>query len=742
MHLTKTDRVLLKLIIVASLMAASFEAGRWLHELGFLPFGFRYQVGATTSPTGGSLIKIDRPKIAEILKAHHGAQKIVFFSDIYARNSGRIFIHVSRPESVLLFVGGKTIPLGTKKHFIPLSLKKGFTPVQIRYTIPALSPADLHIAFSENATLVPFPFFRLLHPGKPFSFPRVAFYTTVMLEQGQTLVFSLILLLIMLRTFLVISKRPVPERGVTISVFQLLFQVILNVFTIFNILVFCFFFLKIGMPLAALFWFSLPSGLFSILPSIRNKRLRASLDWKKIVVFSTIALIVLFYVFASCGSFLPPDPIGFGDLNAHLRMIKSIEFDQRFLEGEQRRIYPQSIHATIVGSAAWLGLETEEWITTFLMIMLVLLLFAIYLLGNKLFPGIPLFWWLVALAISNSLFIFRSIFINHSFPAPIAVSFFFFAIYFYLGKYILSASLSLAASICFYPYFAPAFLFGFVILHFGLASPLFHKKWSRLAVSLLPSIFLTAIYVVVYLNYGFSQQKEGFVTAYLLNPFSGLRFWNTALILAAVIICFSIKTAKPALAFFFTLVGGFILQYAPYALFHAYSTYYVMKNMVPIISGGIIYAAAALFFITRYFPKLKFLLPAVFITILAVLVVPFYHQILKDQPRVSRGATAVNRWLLKNTPATDPILVQVNSSDLFQFFSLTLGTQRKLIRGAKVNFPFSPEPGWLVIDAASALSIAKANNLQPQARFNDFFVYRFIKLCPRPQRSGGRTETD
>ena len=254
--LTKTDRILLKLIVIAALMAASFELVRWLHERGLMPFGFRYQVGAATSPGGGSLKKIDQSGIAEIVKDNHRARKIIFFSEIYAENYGQIYFHVNRPESILLIVGGKTIPLGAKKHFIPLALKKGFNPVQIRYAIPGASPADLHIAFSENITLVPFPFYHLLHPGKPFTFPRVIFHMTVLLEQGRTILFPLIFLLIILKTFFYISKRHEPERSGTISIFQLLFQFFFNLFTIFNILVFCFYFLNIPLPMTFVFCYS------------------------------------------------------------------------------------------------------------------------------------------------------------------------------------------------------------------------------------------------------------------------------------------------------------------------------------------------------------------------------------------------------------------------------------------------------------------------------------------------------
>jgi hypothetical protein len=109
------------------------------------------------------------------------------------------------------------------------------------------------------------------------------------------------------------------------------------------------------------------------------------------------------------------------------------------------------------------------------------------------------------------------------------------------------------------------------------------------------------IYAVVFIAHGFLQQKEGLATAFLLNPFLSLRFWITALIFFEVVFLFDSEYPKPALGLFSAITSGFLINYVPYALFRATSTYYVMKNMIVLIAFGMIFAAGALAHILRRF---------------------------------------------------------------------------------------------------------------------------------------------
>jgi len=730
----KTNRLLIKLIIIVSVMAGTFELGEWLQKKGILPFGFRYQITGQGLRIKGSLNKIQKPGLEKILREIPVPRRIVFFSEIYAAKPGRIFFHVTRPECISLVVDGKTIQIGTKKFFIPLVLKKGFNLITIRYTLPAINPADLHIAFSENATLLPFPFFRLVWPGKPFSLPKIVFYLIRIIDIGRTLIFSLVLLLIFFRLPSFFLQQHNLEVSTSISLFQLILQLFIDIFSVYNILVFCFYILKVQIPLFVFFWGSIPLSLFFLFLTCKKRTVTYTLNWKKTGVFFGISLIVILYVFVTCGSFLPLEPIGYGDFNSHLRMIKSIQLQGRFLEEENWRIYPQSIHASIVTGAKILGLQPEEWVTPFLMIMLILLLFSIYLLGNELFPGIPIYMWVISLGISNSIFIFQSMFNNYSFPAIIAVSLFFFSLFFHLRKSPISASLSLAASLVIYPYFAPAFLCGIVIFYFWLESPFCLRKWFQLAASLLPSLALMGIYITIYLTQGFLQQKEGFVTAYVLNPFLSLRFWNTSLIFIAIVFCFSLKNAKPALGLFSAISCGFLINYIPYALFHSASTYYVMKNMLLLIAVGLIYVAAAFFFIVRKYQNKKWLFLILLFLVLIVSIGSYFQTASKTPPRVARGATAVNHWLLRHTPSKDTILMNVGGGDLFEFFSLTLGVQRKLIHVASDSSVVPSEVSWLVIDHPSAAAIEQSKSLQKVVEFNDFSIFRLKKTNPDQHR--------
>ena len=723
----KSDRLLIKLIIMAALIAAAFELGEWLQKKGILPFGFRYQIAEQGLIIKGTLNTIQKPGLQKILKEISAPRRIDFFSEIYAAQPGHIFFHVTRPECILVIVGGKTIRSGARKFFIPLVLKKGFNPITIRYAPPALNPADLHIAFSENATLLPFPFFRLVRPGNPFSLPKLVFYLIRAIDIGRALVFFLVLLLVFFRLPRFFLQPQYLEARPSISPFQLLLQLLIDIFSIYNILVFCFYILSVQISLEFLFWGSILLGLFFLLLGCKKRTVIFALPWKKAGVFFGISLVVLLGVFFTCGSFLPLEPIGYGDFNHHLEMIKTIQLQGRFLQANNRHIYPQSIHASIVSGAKILGLQPEEWVTPFLMIMLVLLFFSIYLLGDELFPGIPIYMWIISLAISNATFIFHNMFSNYSFPAIIAVSLFFFALFFQLRKSAVSASLALAAGLVIYPYFAPVFLSGTVISYFWLASPFRLRKWFQLAAGLLPSIALLGIYISIFIAQGFPAQKEGFVTAYLLNPFISLRFWNTALIFIAIAFCFSLKNAKPALGLFSAIACGFLFNYVPYALFHAVSTYYAMKNMLLLIAAGVIYTAAALFFIAREFRNKKWFFPVSLSLLMMVSTASYFQTAAKIPERIARGAPAVNRWLLRHTLSQDRILINTASEDQFEFFSLTLGAQRRLAHGAADAAVVPSEVSWLVIDKHSAARPKQSKGLQKAAAFNDFSIFRIKK---------------
>jgi hypothetical protein len=191
-----------------------------------------------------------------------------------------------------------------------------------------------------------------------------------------------------------------------------------------------------------------------------------------------------------------------------------------------------------------------------------------------------------------------------------------------------------------------------------------------------------------------------------------------------------LKNPGPALGVFSAISCGFLCNYIPYALFNTKSTYYVMKNMLLLIAAGMIYAAAGMYFILRKFKDKKWLFPAIISFALVASIFSHWPGPAKDFPRVVLGTTAVNRWLLRNTPGTDSILLFIENKDQLQFFQQTLGVHRKLVRVAAGATVFPADASWLVIDRSSAAASEQSHSLQPAAEFDGFCIYRLKKNNP------------
>ena len=595
----KTDRVILLVTFLAFVMAAAYESARIAQRAGIMPFGFRYRIHGREDGGTGALRQIHPRQLREILDGHPVPKTVDFFTDLFASRPGRVFFHVNRPESVLLMLDGRPVPLGTRKFFHPLRLKRGFNRMTVRYSPFRSDPADLSISLSENAALLRFPFSRLVLPGKPLSIPRIAFFLVRFLDIGQTAAFFLALILIFFRLPRLFSRRqtiaPVPSR----SLLFLIFQFFIDLFCLYNVLIFCLNMLRVNVSLAVLFWVSGFFGLVITGNAARHRPIASGWARKKTAAFLGVTALVFLYVFFSTGSFLPVNPVGQGDMDSHLKMIRHIRQQGRFMEEENRRIYPQSIHAVIVMGARISGMEPEKFLTPFFISILILFFFSVYLLGSALIPGIPLFLWLLAFGISNFMFVFRGMLVQISFPAILSVSLFLISLFFCVRRSFPSSSIALAASLAVYPYFAVAFLLGIIVFSLWMERPFRLRQWGHLLLGLLPAIGVMGIYLSVFIAHGFLQQREGLETAYLLNPFLSLRFWNTALIFLEVVFLFESENSKPALGLFSAISCGFLVNYVPYALFQATSTYYVMKNMIVLIAVGIIFAAGALTWIFR-----------------------------------------------------------------------------------------------------------------------------------------------
>lgn len=590
----KVDTFILRLTILAFFMAAAYETIGIAQKMGITPFEFRYRIHGQGNGGTGAVIQIQPEQLKRILDGRPVPKTLVFSTDIFATGAGRVFFHVNRPESTFLAINGQPVPLGTQKFFHPLRLKKGFNRMVIRYSPFKPDPAGLSISLSENAALLRFPFSRLILPGKPLSVPRIVFFLVRFLDFGRTAAFFFSLILIFFRLPRYFFQRQNITPAPSLSFLFLIFQFLINLFCLYNILIFCLNMLRVNVSLTILFWLSGFLDLVILLSAYHHRPIAFRWDHKKTTVFFGVSVLVLLYVFSSTGSFLPLKPIGQGDLGAHLQMIKHIQHQGRFMDEENWRIYPQSIHAVIVMGAKMSGMQPEEFITPFFISMLILFFFSIYLLGSSMIPGIPLFLWFLAFGISQFTFIFQGMLIQSSFPAIVSVSLFLLSLYFYVRRSFPSSSIALAASLAAYPYFAVAFLLGIIIFALWIERPSCFRQWNRLLTGLLPSIGVMGIYLGVFLAHGFLQQKEGLVTAHLLNPFLSLRFWNTALIFLGVVFLFDSKYSKPALGLFSAITLGFLINYLPYALFQATSTYYVMKNMIVLIAVGMIFAAGAL----------------------------------------------------------------------------------------------------------------------------------------------------
>ncbi len=730
MNPKKIDKLIIKLVSVSFGLILLLILVAAAQRRGLLPFGFRFYLHGGVEKGQGRIPEVKADWLKPILRKHGTARSVLFASDIYSPAAGRIFLHTNRPQDIRVTVNGTALHLGDQKNFNSFAVKSGFNRLVLRYSLPAVNPWELNVTLTGTAVLVPLPLQRMVCPGGPFSYARVVFHLVRLLDRLQTFGLVLAFLLVLWRILQTWREPQATREEAAFSGYSSIIRFFIVFVSIDLIVTFFvdFFFGKIFLFLPAAIAVPAAAGVQFV--ERRKKPVTWKLDRQKITMLVWVTSLVLLFAFFTSGTLLPLEPVGYGDLNSHLQMLKSIQLQGKSFTGENLGIYPQGSHALIVAGAKLLGLEPEEFLTPFLMAILIMLLFTIYLLGSSLIPGLPPAVWCLAYAVAYLPFIYQSLLVGYSFPAVLAVALFFASVYCNDRQSPCSAACALAASLIVYPYFVLPFLAGAAVFMFGSASRVDRRLLQRIFLRLLPAVVVTGFYFWIFLRHGFSQQEEGFVTAFLLNPFWGLKPWNALLAFLGIVWLLPEAKEKPARFLLLGIGLGFLANYLPYALFRITSTYYVMKNMIYLIAFGLIFEAAGLSVILRRWFRKKWFAPVI-LAVSVFLSIAFDRDAVRRLPSsTAHGVTAVNRWIVGHTAGGATIGIATSSAELRTLFQRTLGLRRKVVSVDPAGAALPTGDSWLVADRRYPSADAGLARRRPVYDRGDFSVYAPSRRLP------------
>jgi len=681
------------------LLVILFELLALATRSGLLPFGFNCRYRTDHVSRSAFLKQITPETLAPLFSEAPITTPIVFTAELYSPRTRSIFIHVGDQLRTRLQVNGTQVELREGRYFNPLSVHEGFNRLIIRYSPRKDEAFNLQVTLTESLMITPFPFYYLVQPQEGSPFPRILFHITRFLDQTKSLGFLAALLLLFFGAVRLVwkSRTAASIDAGRLTLFQQLFLAGANIAAMQILSAFLFQQLRIKPA----FWPMAGAGLVIsaviILLEHRPVSLPVRFPQKGGPVFMGAIVLVCGYTFFAHGSLLPLEPIGYGDMNPHLKMIKTIQEEGRFMVEEIWGIYPQSLHAVVVNSARLLGREPEELLTPLSMLLMVVFLFMVYRFGAAFFPRIPIYCWMAALAISRWPFILQILFIQYSFPAIASVTLFFLSLYAKKSGTGITASILLAAALSVYPYLALLIVLGFLGLHLGSCHRWGFRSLVSAAVSLVPAALAMGLYILNYIRFGFPQQKEGFFAPFLWNPFLSLGFWNTFLLFAGVALILTRKRSTHFLSILIGVTIGFGFNYLLYAFFSFTSTYYIMKHFPFFVVLGVI-GTAILFseLSAKRLGRAGIVLVSVFAAALLLGVIP--HTAKENPFPGARGATAVNRWLKQRVPATEPILFIGREPNLRAFMQLTLAGQRPVRFADTVPENEENIAEWMVID--------------------------------------------
>jgi hypothetical protein len=587
------------------------------NKYNMLPFGFNYLVHKPGKKLTGKINLLETERCKEqLLDKIKNIKTIAFNSVVYSPQKENYRFHLSSPAGAMIKCNGLPVRLEARKFYNRMTLEKGFNSIGINYSFEKDSNLEIRFFMRKGFFSKPIPFYYCLLPGSTSS--KLLFHCIRFLDHSKSLGFllALIILLVKMPGILMTKVAQTGNNKLSGESRRPIFEFVLWVLAMFFAGIFLNNRLNIALPDIVL-------GLISLLvPLVLMKRSLPKIttvrfNLKSTVVFILIAIFVFSYITAISGKVIPLEPIGSGDLDAHMKMVYHFKIHHQFKLDEDRMIYPQTLHAFISIISDMIGTKPERVVTLMLALCLIGVFYLVYLLITYFFPGLhPVLFFLV-FPLLNLEFIFDTIFRFYYFPPIVSIFFFLGVLLFFLEGRFMISSLLLAVSLVVYPYYTIIFSLTLFLLMLNRLATLEDSllvKIARLLAYFFPAVLFMCLYVIIYIIYGFAQIQEGFASSVKFNPFSGFGPLASFMILFGIsALLFYFKQNRSSLTgrcliLAFGSVVGFSLYYIPYFFWGKGTTYYLTKNMLYLIIVGMIFEIYALAWVLSWVRKTRLFL--------------------------------------------------------------------------------------------------------------------------------------
>jgi hypothetical protein len=188
----------------------------------------------------------------------------------------------------------------------------------------------------------------------------------------------------------------------------------------------------------------------------------------------------------------------------------------------------------------------------------------------------------------------------------------------------------LAAAVITYPYYAFFFIgIALVLTLDWLQQPgrTPRQRWRRSLLYFSPPLLSFFVYGYMYWTFGFSQQEQGFRTAFKVNPFISMQIINALLLLGGIYVLLKEGKNRRAMRFVLGAVAGFLAYFIPYYFLSFGSTYYFIKNMQYVILLSIPLEIVALAKMFRRCERTAWVKPVLFLGAAGIFVLRIIHVI-------------------------------------------------------------------------------------------------------------------
>lgn len=603
-------RIILGCLILSTLLVYFFWGAKALFEKNQLPlpFGFTYCLGQEKDSRCGKVQSLNAEAVQAIFAAAHHGDLLVLNSWIRSSEdkSVRLFF-AGTGNSQLTANGGRSFSFSGSIQRLPL--KKGYNEITIQYQSPGDEQPQLTFSLSDDV-----PFYDFILPRHSAS--KILSPLLSVLDHWKLAIF--VLTFIVLVGKLGLAALAIPSKAMEVlpngsaSGFFRAFSFFL-VFGPWGI--YLNHALRLGVPDFVFLGAGLIGSLGIVLASVFRKKRNERGDRRSLIVLALIILFVFLHIYLDSGSLLPP-PNQLGDLPTHMQMMRHYQDTGDFLRENPYGIYPQGIHAWIALTAKTFRLPLQESVIVFLAFVMIMIYFLIYRLSQDLFGRSHFVYFFGALSLSHFRFIYEAFFHSYSFPSLVAILFFLLSLHFFLRTDLVPSSIALAGAVITYPYYAFFFFGVTLILALGWLKEHGRTPWQKWRRSLyyfstpLVSFF---VYGYHYWTFGFSQQEQGFRTAFKVNPFLSMQIINALLLLIGVHALLKEGNNRRAMRFVLGAVAGFLVYFIPYYFFSFGSTYYFIKNMQYVILLSIPLEIVALDRMFHRFERTVWVKPAVFL---------------------------------------------------------------------------------------------------------------------------------